>query len=953
MSYRKKLIEVSLPLDAINTASAREKSIRHGHPSTLHLWWARRPLAACRAVLFAQLVDDPSSCPEEFPTVEEQDRERDRLHGIIEAMVPWEASTNETILHAARYEIARSVARNGGPALPPEWKNQAHAAKVIDYLQQHAPPVHDPFSGGGSIPLEAQRLGLRARGSDLNPVAVLIGKALVEFPPKFAGMAPVNPKADRHKSWKGTHGLAEDVLYYGLWMGEQARSRVGHHYPEATLQNGAKATVIAWLWARTVPSPDPRAGGAQVPLATSFVLYSKKDQEVIVRPIIDRTSMSYRFEVEASPSAEELSTAKAGTKSARGANFTCILTGSAIDDRHVKSQAMAGKMGMRLMAIVAASGRKRVYLTPTETDDFLDRPELPEIGQPLPHDPRAIWCTLYGLDTFDKLFTARQLLTLSTFNDLVGEALECAKADAESSWRDSTTRGDERSINEGGLGPRAYAEAIATYLGLAASKLSAFVSTQSRWRSGEGKSAPGFGRPALPMVWDFADLNPFAGAGGDWDEMCKASAKVITSLPSWGDGRVDNLRAQDEPLQKGSRLNTDPPYYDNIGYADVSDYFYVWLARGLRGIHEGLFRRLIAPKKDELIAAPYRHGGADSAEVFFMEGMRTALRGFASALPEEPSVIYYAFKQSEVGTDGITSAGWATFLQAVSDCGFIIDGTWPIRTENATRLIGMDTNALASSIVLACRIRDNRAEQTTRADFLRRLRSEMPDSLAVIRAAGVGPTDIQQAAIGPGIGIFTRHAAVLNPDGSAMSVRDALKLINQVREELASAAQGDYDAPTRFAIDWFFVHGHRPSRSGEAITMANALGLGLADLERAGIFRTGEGRAQLMPRDALKTDWSPRTDRFPTAWEACQHLIRRLEAADGGIDAAAALFAELGDLAEPAHQLAFRLYDICNNKGWAAEAQPYNNLIQEWPVIEERSRAFAPLPPAQGEMAYE
>src|ERR1700688_1148083 len=307
---RKKLIEVSIPLEAINVASAREKAIRHGHPSTLHLWWARRPLAACRAVLFAQLVDDPSSWPDRFPTENDQDAERKRLHKVIERLVPWEASNDEAILNEARWEIARSVAWGQGEEPPPNDDGKA----ILDYLQTKAPPVYDPFCGGGSIPLEAQRLGLRAYGSDLNPVAVLISKALVEIPPKFAGKPPVNPKAQaelkRGGKWngKGAQGLAEDVRYYGQWMRDEAEKRIGHLYPKAKLPDGSEATVIAWLWARTVRSPDPAARGAMVPLVSSFMLSTKDSKKTWVEPVIDPAAPEgYRFEVKtgALPKASE------------------------------------------------------------------------------------------------------------------------------------------------------------------------------------------------------------------------------------------------------------------------------------------------------------------------------------------------------------------------------------------------------------------------------------------------------------------------------------------------------------------------------------------------------------------------------------------------------------------------------------------------------------------------
>jgi putative DNA methylase len=951
-AYRKKLIEVSLPLDAINAASAREKSIRHGHPSTLHLWWARRPLAACRAVLFAQLVDDPSSCTDEFPTLEAQEAERQRLHGIIEAMVPWEASTNEMILHSARYEIARSVARNGGPALTAEWRKLAHQREVIDYLQAHAPPVHDPFSGGGSIPLEAQRLGLRARGSDLNPVAVLIGKALVEFPPKFANMPPVNPDADRHVSWKGAKGLAKDVRYYGRWMREQAARRIGHLYPKAQLPDGGEATVVAWLWARTVPSPDPRAKGAHVPLASSFVLSAKKDREVIVRPVVDREALTWTFMVDDAPSPEALAAAKTGTKAARGANFVCVLTGAAIDDRHIKAEILSGRTNQRMIAIVAEGPAGRRYLSPTAEQEELVRqivkPDASEIDQPIPKNARWFSPPVYGMPNYRDLFTARQLTALTLFSDLIGEVRETALAAATENWPASISAADDRPLAEGGVGPTAYADAVATYLAFALSKASSRNCSLAIWETAMGRLAGAFGRQAMPMQWSFAETNPLAGAGGDIAGTAQSVAEVLEALVPAASGIVENRDAALNDFPVNTTFSTDPPYYDNVGYADLSDFFYVWLRRTAGHIFPDLFRRLQTPKDRELIVTPTRHGGKEGSERFFMDGMRAALAGLSKSHGESPVAIYYAFKQSEAGADGVTSAGWATFLQAVVDSGFLIDGTWPVRTE-ATNALKASISALASSIVLVCRRREA-ADTITRPDFLRRLRAEMPAALTTIRAAGVGPTDIQQAAIGPGIGIFTRYAAVLNTDGEPMSVRDALKLVNQVREEIASEGEGDYDADTRFAIDWFVAHGFAAGKAGDAIGMANAANLGLADLVAAGVLEAKGGVARLLRRVDMPTDWDPRKDKRPTAWEACQHLIRRLEAENGGIDAAAQLFAVLGDLTEPAHQLAFRLYDICEKRGWHADGRPYNLLIQEWAEIENRAFALRDAPPAQGEM---
>lgn len=938
---RKKLIEVSIPLEAINRESAREKSIRHGHPSTLHLWWARRPLAACRAVLFAQLVDDPSACPEEFPTVELQKAERDRLHKLIEHLVPWEASTNETILTEARYEIARSVARGRGELLPPLAQIKPQA--IIDYLQAYAPPIYDPFSGGGSIPLEAQRLGLKAMGSDLNPLAVLIGKALIEFPPKFAGRKPVNPDVNELHQWTGAKGLADDVRYYGLWMREQAEKKIGHLYPKVKLKNGKAATVIAWLWARTVPSPDPRAKGAQVPLASSFVLSAKTGKEVIVKVVADRAKMKWRFEIDYEPSAEALVAAKNGTKTARGSNFSCILTGAAIDSTYLKGEAMAGRMNAALMAIVAEDNRSRVYLEPTPEHTkaaVVDAPDVPEVDQPMPENPRWFSPPAHGMPNFINLFTSRQLLVLTVFSDLVIAARDVILADAKKHWSGPNSE-DIRRLADGGLGPVAYADAVATYLGFAVDKATDRNSSLCAWEPNMNRMRNTFGRQALPMVWDFVETNPLSGAGGDIAGTAHAVFEVLDKLQPVTFGSIQQHDAQSITHGAAPIFSTDPPYYDNIGYADLSDYFYVWLRRTLRSIHPDLFRRVLTSKTEELVATPYRHGGTDNAEAFFLNGMKKALSGIAQASADVPATIYYAFKQSELSEQGVTSAGWASFLQAIVDSGLAVDGTWPVRSELATRNIASGTNALASSIVLVCRRRDASASTITRADFLRALRREMPVALVEIRRAGVGPTDIQQAAIGPGIGIFTRYAQVLNTDGTPLLVKDALKLINQVREEITSHGDADYDSETRFALDWFAAKGFDRGRAGDAIVMTNAVNVSLDGVKAAGFFEAKGGDARLLKREELPDGWDPTKDSRATVWEACQHLVKQLTAETGGIAAAAALYSKLGALADPAHALARRLYDICEQKQWASEGRVYNQLHQEWDVIEKRAAEAA------------
>ncbi|MBR0670699.1 DUF1156 domain-containing protein [Neoroseomonas soli] len=950
---RKKLIEVSIPLEAINAASAREKSIRHGHPSTLHLWWARRPLAACRAVLFAQLVDDPSSWPDRFPTPEAVEAERRRLHHVIERLVPWEASNNEEILNAARWEIARSVAWGLGEEPPAK----EDGAAILAYLQAKAPPVYDPFSGGGSIPLEAQRLGLRAYGSDLNPVAVLIGKALVEIPPKFAGLPPVNPasRAERARGgrWqgRGAQGLAEDVRYYGAWMREEAARRIGHLYPEATLPDGGKATVIAWLWARTVRSPDPAAKGAMVPLVSSFMLSTKEGKKTWVEPLLDPTSPDgWRFEVRTGKlSKADEDRLKSGTKTGRG-GFTCVLTGAAIPFDYVRNEAVGQGLGQRLMAVVAEGARSRIYCSASRDQERVARSADPawgpeELVTTPSHDVDRL--PMYGMPRWRDAFTPRQLVALTTFSDLVAEARDTVLADA----RAAGLPHDGLTLAEGGNGAAAYADAVATYLAFVINRSVDRGSSICSWDSSPKMEAlrNTFARQALQMTWDFAEGSPFSNSSGNFIFNVEWTADALSRVPAVANGAIHNIDAAKNSFPvRPILISTDPPYFDNIGYADLSDFFYVWMRHSLSGIWPDLFRRLTTPKARELVATPYRHGGKKEAEDFFMQGMSEALVAMRKAAIEDaPLAVYYAFKQSEAAQDGITSAGWASFLQAVVDAGLALDGTWPVRTELANRMIGSGTNALASSIVLVCRKRTQGASVATRAEFVRALKREMPDAIAAIRKAGVGPVDMQQSVIGPGMGVFTRFAKVLEDDDSAMPVKTALSLINRVWDEIENELSEAFDAPSQVALAWFATYGFDARPSGELITLANAKNVPLATLFASGVFQDLRGKAGLVARENLPAGWSPTNDKAPTVWECVQHTIRVLNAEDGGAEAAAALVAQMGPRAEDARALAYRLFEIATQKGWAAEALVYNALAQEWPRLAD----MAPEVIARGPVA--
>jgi len=949
---KKKLIEVALPLEAINQASAREKSIRHGHPSTLHLWWARRPLAAARAVIFAQMVDDPASVPEEFPTPEAQEKERQRLFQIIEELVQWENTTNEEVLQKAREEIWKSWRRACR-----DHAGHPRAAELFN--PDKLPAFHDPFAGGGALPLEAQRLGLQAYASDLNPVAVLINKAMIEIPPRFAGQPPVNPEARREKTllareWRGAQGLAEDVRYYGQWMRDAAEQRIGHLYPKLEVTPelaadrpdlkplvGQKLTVIAWLWARTVKSPNPAFAHVDVPLASTFMLSTKPGKEAYVEPVIENGG--YRFTVKVGKP-KDPEAAKNGTKLSRGANFRCIMSGTPIAGDYIKTEGRAGRMGARLMAIVAEGPNGRVYLPPTPEHEAIAREAKPtwKPETPLAPDPRALWTPPYGLTTYGDLFTPRQLEALVTFSDLVGEAMERVRRDALAAGLPD----DGVPLRDGGTGAQAYAEAVGVYLAFAVDKCADYWNSIATWMP-RGTVGHAFSKQAIPMTWDFPEANPLSEFHCAWHEAFEWVSKSIETLAAIGQGTVKQDDAQSQSVSADKIISTDPPYYDNIGYADLSDFFYVWLRRSLRPVFPDLFATLAVPKAEELVATPYRHGSKEKAEAFFLDGMTQAMHRLAEqAHPAFPVTIYYAFKQSETeGTEGTSSTGWETFLDAVIRSGFAISGTWPMRTERGARSIGIGTNALASSIVLVCRPRPADAPTATRREFVQALKAELPAALAELQRANIAPVDLAQAAIGPGMAVYTRYARVLDAEGRPVSVREALALINATLDEALAEQEGDFDADTRWAIAWFEQHGFGEGEFGVAETLSKAKNTSVAGLAEAGLLESKRGKVRLLKPAEMPVDWNPATDLRLTAWEVVHHLIRALEA--GGESGAATLVGKLGAKAETARELAYRLYTLCERKKRAAEALSYNALVQSWPEIVRLARESGTARPAQ------
>lgn len=938
----KKLIEVALPLDAINTAAAREKSIRHGHPSTLHLWWARRPLAAARAVIFAQMVNDPGYQQgggfKYGVNKEKAEIERERLFKIIEDLVLWENTNNEEVLGRARAEIVRS------------WRetcelNKAHPQAAELFNPDKLPGFHDPFAGGGALPLEAQRLGLESFASDLNPVAVTINKAMIEIPPKFAGRTPVGPKLAGDKQgklsedWSGASGLAEDVRRYGAWMRDEAQKRIGHLYPKIEVTAsmaterpdlkplvGQELTVISWLWTRTVNSPNPAFSHASVPLASTFILSSKEGKDAYVEPKVEGDSFKFTVKFGRPPES-----ANNGMKLARGANFRCLLSGSPIEPKYIKAEGLNGRMGARLMAIVAETSRGRIYLPPTPEHEEIAASAVPDWRPEtdIPPDKRSMFTPLYGLTKFGDLFTPRQLVLLNTYSDLVQETVQKAYADALAAG----ILDDGIDLSSGGGGALAYSQAIGLYLALAVSKVSDAQSSLCRWKPSMDQSIATFGRQALPMVWDYSEANAFCGMAGDFGVSLKNMMRVLDETLPFKPGCVSQADAQSQSISFNKVISTDPPYYDNIGYADLADFFYVWLRRSLKPILPGLYATLAAPKAEELVANPYRHGGKDEAEKFFLTGMTRAMHNLAEqAHPAFPVSIYYAFKQSESKDEaGTSSTGWETFLDAVLRAGFAITGTWPMRTELGNRMIGSGTNALASSIVLVCRKRLADAPTVSRREFLRELNATLPEALLDMTRGGVNspvaPVDLSQAIIGPGMAIFSQYAAVLEADGTPMRVKTALQLINRFLSE------DDFDHDTQFCLHWFEQQGWATGKFGEADVLARAKGTSVSGLQATGVVESGKGDLRLLRWAELPRDWSPETDARLPVWEALHHLIRALN--QEGESAAGGLLARMPARAEPIRALAYRLYTLCERKGWSDDARAYNELVTAWSAIEQ------------------
>ena len=915
-TVKKKLIETSLPLEAINAASAREKSIRHGHPSTLHLYWSRKPLATARAVLFAQLVDDPASRPDEFPTVESQDKERARLHALMEKLIIWENSNDEKLLEQAREEIRKS---NDGKL----------------------PAVVDPFAGGGSIPLEAQRLGLESHASDLNPLAVLINKALIEIPPKFAGWSPVFPGvAEEQSSWLRAEGLAADVQHYGQWLRDEAEKRIGHLYPKVTAPGGTEHTVIAWKWARTIISPNP-ANPIETPLVNSWWLSKKKGKEAWVKATVVDGQVQY----EVQHNADGPKKGEDGTRVGRGG--ISLADGTPISADYIKEQGVQRGLGSHLIAIVAEDKKGRLYLSPNAEHMAASLVKAPDDvpRQELPYDPRNIWTPAYGLTNFSDLFTNRQLVALTTLSDLVSEARSKVLEDALAAGILAGER-----LEDGGVGAEAYADAVATYLALGVSRTADYNNALCTWHTTRDTVTHLFTRQAIPMTWDYIETNVLSNSSGNFLGQLKIVAKVIQRLPAEISGEVRQISATSRDYAD-LVVSTDPPYYDNIGYSDLSDFFYVWLRKSLRTIDPSIVGTMLTPKADELVANPYRHDGKQGAEKFFIEGFNSVFHRIREddANPDVPMTVYYAYKQQDSGKDGTSSTGWHTLLDGLIQSGWEITATWPMRSELKNRMLSQGTNALASSILLACRPRPAEARAVARRAFVAALKSELPEALRTLMQGAIAPVDLAQAAIGPGISVFSRYAKVREADGSDMSVRDALQLINATLDEVLGEQESDLDSDTRFAVRWYRQYGWEADSSGIADQLARSSDTSLAELQRGGIFEAKGGKARLLSPTQLNEAWDPAADEHVSVWEATVRLAAVL--AKDGVDKVAELLPAVGEKVslDAVKELGFLLFHEAEKNKDTDDAILFNGLVSSWGDLNEQARQIVAHPKAHQE----
>lgn len=882
MTYKKKLIEVALPLEEINKACVHEKSVpRRGHPATMHLWWARRPLAAARAIIFASLVDDPSN----YMQGKKAEKERSRLFKLISQLVKWENTSNDKLL-----------------------------GKAIDQIKQsnnNIPPLLDPFCGGGTIPLEGQRLGLKIYAQDLNPIPVIIAKSLIDLPTKYSGRPASNPIAKKENigNWNHLNGLIADIKKYGSQINDEAKEILNKYYPESP----NKETIVAWIWARSIKCPNPICN-KDTPLIKSFWLSTKEKKPIWINYKVEKGELIFWIERKKGKPSDNVVT-RNGAK--------CLHCNSHIDFKHVRNEASKGRMNQKLIGIVTDAVRSRNYIPGDKIQESiaLKVPDVPNIDMDLPEKALGFRIQNYGMKKFRDLFTKRQLLVLYTISDLILKKRDQILIDSNN---------DEE-----------YADAVITYLSFARDKLCDWSSSICSWIPRIEGVRPTFPRPAISMSWDFVEINPFSNSIGNFLNHLNWVGEGLKNLPKkckkgtvvQGDARVS--------LPDGQFIiSTDPPYYDNIGYADLSDFFYVWLRLTLKKAYPNIFSTLLTPKAQELIANPFRcEGSRDKANKFFLEGLRDSFKLISSRADKNyPITIYYAFKQIENEEEKTHSTGWEAMLEGLLSSNLKIVGTWPIRTERVGRARDFSSNALASSIVIVCRPRSETASISTRRELIKNLKKELPPALKNLQEAGIAPVDMAQSAIGPGMAVFSRYSKVLEADGTPMSVRTALQIINQELDSFLTEQESDMDRETRFCVAWYKQFGWKEGPFGDANTLATAKGTAVNALDTAEVVYAKAGKVRLLKRSELDDDWDPTTDKKLTVWECVQHLIKRLD--QEGEDSAAKIIRKIGGLAESVKELTYRLYSMCEKKGWTEDGVAYNSLISSWQSISDKAQHY-------------
>lgn len=874
---KSKLIEVALPLDEINAACKAYKDRKVGTIRNIHKWFAAMPLPAWRALLFAALIDDP-----------ETDNQRIYLLDVIKRLVA------------------------NGADLPDVDTLEEAKALLCKQFPDGLPAVMDPFCGGGSTLVEAQRLGLSTVASDLNPVPVLISRTLTDLLPKVMGQAPIALTAETAASNElfpmsssapiAFAGLNADVSKYSQRVVARARASLASRYTSF-----AGEAPIAWLWARTTKCPNP-ACGLETFLMTSLWICKKKGDLAWFVPQVTKGEIVL----------EVVSRQKSGEpplspKSGRGAVFRCLSCDGTLTEDWIIERGSRHEIGERLVCVVAETTNGRIYRAPSDSEiragaevpDVVDFPDVP-----LPDIPRWFSGPRFGFTTQQDLYTPRQRLVLATFADLIAEVYS-------------------EVIEDGGS--RDWAAAVTTLMGLALGKMAQANSRQVRWNtavSGAPKAEPAFGQNDMPMLWDFVETYPFGSSVGSFLGIIKDQARAARYVVK-GEGVAVRKDARDVAADRPTLIATDPPYFDAIGYADLSDYFYLWHRRALRHVHPDLYMTVAVPKTGELTAVPAHHNNsASAAKSYFIEGFTQTFNALKDALGEDlPLIVVYASKEQKGGAGEETR--WSSILSAIVAAELEITGTWPIHGATVARLIGNQTNAIASYIVMVCRPRLADAQTCSLAEFNRALRRELPPAVRDLQAASILPVDLNQAALGPGMRIYSRYRAVLDQSGAVVPVDQAIRLIDVARSEVLEEQEGDLDPESRFAVRWWETFGWAVASFDEAGKAARPLGISVEEVARVQVVTSRANKVQLLGADQLDRSWTPSDDVRPTAWKAVHHLADRLIDGGGELEAAQ-LMAVLGKLQESSRALVYRLHDIAAKKGRKADQERYNALINSW-----------------------